>query len=650
MLRRWIPAVAAVAALLITAAIVATPLHAQEIPRLTGPVTDLANAVDSTSEIEDAIDELQRERGVQLFVLYVETTGDRSMASFTDDVREQNNLGASDALFVVAVEDQTYQLWLGDLAADDISQEEQDTLLADDVEPELRNGDFAGAAVATADSINSAISGDITDGGGGGGPNWGLILIVLVVLAGVVFGAYWLFATWRGDRRSAEERDRRTGELARKANATLLSTDDALRDAEQELGFAEAEFTPPEVAPFRTALDQARAHVKEAFAIRQKLDDHTPETPPQREAMLKEIISRCEQARQLVDAEKQRLDLARDLERRAPDVLKELPAQIEATEQALPAADANLAQLQQYAEASWRTVQGNIVEAQKRIEFAKTQSTHGADALARDDRKAAAAAVRAAQSSLGDASGLLGAIGTLADSMKEAQAKLSAQLPVAERDIRSARVALTGAAPELAAQVDQAEQNLAEAQRLSGGSRPDVLAAYQRAVQAEALADAVLRTTQEAEETRRREAGLARAAIASAESSYRRASDFVLSRRNGGIGREARTRLAEAERYLDQARSLVESHPRDATDQAQKAQRLADDALQRGQQDFGTWGKPDRGGMGDLGLGMVLGGILFGGGGGGGFGGTRWGSPGRGGGGFSFPGGGGGGRSRGGRW
>jgi hypothetical protein len=648
---RILAVLVALAALLL--ALRSGPALGQETPRLSGTVTDLANAVDSTSEIEDAADELQRETGTQLFVLYVDTTGNRNMEPYTDDVVATNNLGASDALLVVAVDDQTYQLWLGDLATDDVSVEEQDTLLAREVEPELRDGDFAGAAVAAASGINAAIDGDITgdDGGGGGSSIVGPLIVGVIVVGALGIGGWWLFSTWRGDRRSAEERDRRTGELAKRANTLLLQTDDALRDAEQEVGFAEAEFSADEIAPFQQALANARNEVKTAFSIRQKLDDGEPETPPEREKMLNDIISRCESAQALVHEETRKLDEQRDLERRAPEVLEALPANIKKVEQRIELARENLARLQQYAESSWRTVQGNIVEAEKRLAFARQGVVAGQAALQAQDSKRAAAAARTAQKARGEADALLEAIDALADGMQEAQAKLAAQMPEAETDIRAARAALNGATPELEARMMQAEQAIAESRRLASSARPDVLAAYRLAVEAEAIADDVLRISAEATEARQRERQVADAAIAGAESSYRRASDFVRSRRGGGIGREARTRLSEAERRLGRAHDLAAEQPREATQEAQAAQRLADDAVRQGQEDFGAWGRPGRGGgMDGLGIGIALGGILFGGGGGG-FGGTRWGSPGRGGG-FRMPGGfgGGGGRSRGGRW
>jgi hypothetical protein len=632
-----------------------SPARAGEAPRLSGPVTDLANAVDSTSQIESAINQLQRETGTQLFVLYVDTTGGQSMSSFTDDVVDLNNLGGSDALLAVATDDRTYQLWLGDLATDDVSQDEQDALLGREVEPELRSGDFAGAAIATASGINAAINGDIAGGGSGGGSGgsggwfWGVLLAVIAVAA-IAFGIYWLFNRWRSQHRSAEERDRRTGELAARANTLLLESDDLLRDAEQELGFAEAEFSAEDVAPFRDALGRAREQVKTAFATRQRLDDREPETPDQRASMLQEIIERCEAAQQLVAEQMRRLDEARDLEHKAPEVLKALPQQIAGVEALIDPAVASLERLQAYAESSWHTVQGNIIEARKRVAFAVGEVAAGQAAVDGGDRKRAATSVRASQKALGDARELLDAINTLVASTQEAQAKLAEQLPAAASDIRSARAALTrDAPPELTARLQQAERALEQAQQLSSQAKPDVLAAYRLSVEAEAIADDVLRETQEAAQAREREREVAESTIAAAEASYRRAGDYVRSRRGGGIGREARTRLSEAERRLDRAHELIDEDPRAATEEARRAQRLADDALQLGQEDFGVWGRPTRmgGGFGSMGLGIALGGILFGGGG---FGGTRWGSPGRGGG-MRIPGGfGGGGRSRGGRW
>jgi hypothetical protein len=94
------------------------------------------------------------------------------------------------------------------------------------------------------------------------------------------------------------------------------------------------------------------------------------------------------------------------------------------------------------------------------------------------------------------------------------------------------------------------------------------------------------------------------------------------------VGGEARTRLAEAQRHLDQAMQLAESDPVSALAHALQADALAELAGQLARADVGeysTGGGGMFGGGGGL-NGAILGGILidslFGGGrGGGGFGG-----------------------------
>jgi hypothetical protein len=128
--------------------------------------------------------------------------------------------------------------------------------------------------------------------------------------------------------------------------------------------------------------------------------------------------------------------------------------------------------------------------------------------------------------------------------------------------------------------------------------------------------------------------------------------------RRGNI--QARSRLREAERRIELARSFLEQDPRRAAEEAGQATRIAEDAISQmshgdsgmgyGGPVFGPGGSGGMGGLGGLG-GIILGGLggLARGGGGMSFPGGR-----RGGGGFGRSRGGsfgsGGGRSRGGRW
>src|SRR5690606_25255494 len=100
-----------------------------------------------------------------------------------------------------------------------------------------------------------------------------------------------------------------------------------------------------------------------------------------------------------------------------------------------------------------------------------------------------------------------------------------------------------------------------------------------------------------------------------------------------GIGQQARTRLSEAQRTLDEARRLQITDAAAAAATANRAASFAEEALRLASTDFDRYDRPytrsSGGGMGGAILGGVLGSILTGGGGG--IDGRRWGtrSPGR---------------------
>lgn len=661
---------------------------AQAIPRLGGPVTDLTGSLAGrTSEIESAIQRVRDADQVDVWVLFVDTNDGLTAEEFARRTFEANSLGGNDALFVVALTDRTDFVWTEDA---DITSDEINRVTAEIAEPLLRDGDYAGAAIAVAEALGAAKRPGVVAGGqpgaqpGGepgagtvpsGSPDAGSLLGVLWVVLGTLVGVglvvagLLLVVAWirrrRLDRRAAEERDRRTGQLAREANALLIQADDAIREADQEIGFAEAEFTEADVAPFRDAIAAARAELQASFVVRQQLDDDVPEDPETRERMLGEIVERSRRALGLIDEQRRRIKDLRELEERAPKLLDQLSGATEALEARLPAAETTFGRLAGYAPASWQPVKGNLEEARKRIAYARSELERGSAALA-TDRPAAARSARAAQDALAQASALLDAIERLAASLDAARDRLTAEIEAATSDVQRARAAVTAGRVDPAGQekVVEAERLLAAARAEAASAAPDVLVAIKQALQANATADEVLEGLRQEEERRAREAAALAAELRTAEVSVARAADFITARRNG-VGREARTRLAAAERCLETARALEATDTGAALRQARTAERLADEAYRLASDDFDDFDL--RGGRrhhGDELSGAILGGIILGnilgglarGGHGGGWGGTPWGSPGGGGfgggghGGGGVFGGGGGGHGGGGRW
>lgn len=676
-LRLAVLVVVAALALALAAApvLAATP----DIPRLEGPVTDLAGVMSSEDrqQAEQAINELLATGEAQLFVLIVDTTGDLSVTEYSDEVATANSLGGDDALTVIAVEDRTYATWAADALG--LSDDEIDRIgIA--METGLRDGDWGGAVAAATQTLETVVGPEPVPSPSGGSGVLGTLLALALVTAGGILLWQW----WRGRRAAqgeAEERDRRTGRLARDANALLIETDELIRDNEQELGFVEAQFGAEAVGGFRKALETAKAELQAAFRIRQQLDDAQADAPADREKMLTEIVERGNRAQALLEEQTARFQQLRDLERRAPEVLTEQETKVGSVDGRLAVATDTLAQIERESPGSARPLSGNVVEARKRLALASHAITEGRAALDRDDRGAAARAAQASQDTVAQASALLDAIDRGAEALRAATRQLDAQLATARADVAAAGEATEhNGDPALAGLAAAALARLQEAEDLAVGADRDLVAAYQLAKEAEAEADRIIAEVRAGEERRAKERASADAALRAAEISLARASDFISARR-AAVGPEARTRLAEADRSLLAGRALRVTEPAQAATQAARAAQLANDAYRLASEDFdreerrggavviggrpyGTgsgWGSDITGAI----IGGIIGSILSGGGRGGGFGGFGGGGRSPGGGGFGGFGGGrgggggrsiggsfggSGGRSRGGKW
>jgi uncharacterized membrane protein YgcG len=221
----------------------APPSLGADPTRLQSQVTDQVGALDGASaEIQAALDDLLDD-GVQLFVLFVATTEDLSATEFAEETARLSSLGGDDALLLVALEDRSDAIWVSEGLP--LTDAELDEVIIDVLEPGLRTGDFPAAVIATAEALGAAaapatpgptgpiVPGPIQTSPGGdpgtpgrSGIDLGLIAGLLLLVVGVALLLGWL-ARRLGERREADERDRRTGRLAREANATLVATDDA---------------------------------------------------------------------------------------------------------------------------------------------------------------------------------------------------------------------------------------------------------------------------------------------------------------------------------------------------------------------------------------------------------------------------------------
>ena len=400
-------------------------------------------------------------------------------------------------------------------------------------------------------------------------------------------------------------------ELRRQANAALVDTDDAVKTSAEEVGFAAAQFGDEQAAPFTAALDGAQADLDQAFKLRKQLDEAQDEAA-QRELLMR-ILKHTGAANARLDAEADRFDRLRDLERTAPEVLDRLEAQAGELEARRPEVERVLAELSGvYAASAVAPVVTAPADAAERLEFARQQIAAGRDDVAAGRQGEAAVDALAAEAAVGQTRELLDSVERLRRELTEAQARIDEAVAETRRDIAEAQ---TAGGPQLQPLATAAEAAVAAAADAAGpeGGR-DPLGALRRLKDADDALEEALQLIRD-EQARRakaaesydRTASAARSALASAE-------DFIRTHR-GGVDAGPRTAVAEARRELQRAEGLASSDPEAAAQHAARAQDLADEAFASAREQAGRAAAPMRGGAGGPGsmvAGMVIGGILAG--------------------------------------
>lgn len=627
------------------------------------------------ASVQSSIDELQQVAGVTLLVAYVDTISDPDdITEWRNEVVETNSLGANNGLLIVAVDDRLYDFSLDDSLG--ISDEERSEVERDDILPSLSTDDWAGAAIGAASGLAKALGeelpstagestdGDATDGTVTEEPAAGFNPLSTFLTLGLI--AVVLVAAVRWLRRRGKTAALPSGEVPQReldlrAGSLLVQLDDALETSEQEIGFAVAEFGDAQVEPFRTALDSARGKVKEAFRLKQRLDDAQPESDDEKRQITARIIDLCESADVELDAQADAFDELRDLSKNAAAALSGATSAAERASKRIDSVEAALGALRAtYAESALAAVAGNPEQARHLLTFAADQGAKAAESIRAGKSGEAALAVRAAQQSVGQAMRLLDAAERVDGELAAAVAKLHEAVTEVQHDIDEA-TSLPGPAkattsPDLDSLVTEAQRAVSGA-GVGGDARRDPVVTLARLNDLNGRLDAALLPAREQEIALRRAQATLERTVLTARSQIAAASDFIATRR-GGIGEGARTRVAEAQRHLAQAEALGPSDPAGALADAQAANSLAVSALNFAKTDVGdfwssdTASYPGNGGPSGSGgdvasavLGGILGGMISGGRGGGysspmsgGFGGFGGGSR-RSGGGGSFGGG-----------
>ncbi|MDQ1204157.1 TPM domain-containing protein [Microbacterium sp. SORGH_AS_0862] len=637
---RWAYAlVAALAAVFLVAGpAAATPpvqLGASYVSDEAGVLGDAERA-----QVEDRLERLAETDNLNLWVVYVDRFSSPSDAKdWATQTAEQGGLGPNQYLLAIAVDARQY--WISSDTSGPLSENQITAVDQDWVYPALREGDWAGAAIAAADGMSAARSGadgGADSGGGGGAPGVGssgsgsggavgIVIIVVSVLALAAVAAYFVIRAAR--RRAASRPAESTEDLGKRAAAALVAADDALREAEQEHGFAAAQFGEEATRGLREALTTARAELDQAFTLRQQLDDEIPDTDEQARAWHEQTLQLASAAAARVQAQ---LDAFADLRRIEQDLpatqerLRSSRAEAAAAQQSAQERFTQLAAL--YPAAALSTIVDNAAQATDRLALADAQLAAADAAADAGDTGKAAVALHTAEQALAQARQLADAVGAHGDRLAAAKAEIPALRAELVRDIAAAEQLpdpdgrLSAASAAARAQLDAADEDPAAA-----------LSALQRV---DDELDALLSSARDAAARAEHARQVLPPTLAHAQAQIGAAEDFISSRR-GAVGATARTRLADARASFGLAQQQAQAAPEQALDAASRAARLAADAISAAQSDVSGF-SGGAGGGGDLGA--MLGGILIGSalGGGrrrsGGFGGGGFGGGGFGGGGF----------------
>ncbi|GAA3824019.1 TPM domain-containing protein [Streptomyces chiangmaiensis] len=449
--------------------------------------------------------------------------------------------------------------------------------------------------------------------------------LVLPLVAVVVAVAVAAYASVRRIRRAATRTTPGGGtadvvpldELDRRSRRMLVETDDCVRTSREELGCAAALSGGETVRMYAEAVEFAAAELAQAFLIRQRLDDGEGEV----RVLLEEVLTRCDAAGRRLDAEAAGFDQIRALERTAPEALEHSETRFRELTARVGEADGMLSGLRErYALSAYLPVAGHDEEAKDRLVFAMVCLNRTRQALDGEGTGDAVVPLRAAETSVDQATLLLDGVTRLASVLAAAAAELPAALNAAEADLAEARGRLDTETvrADLRGRITHGESVVAAVREETGegagveGAQDarepyDPVDALRRIEQMAAGLD---RAQHRVPEGSRALARLQRALLV-ARGTVGAASDQVTAHR-GAVGCEARTRLAEAERRLRAAENTETPPvpaPADALADAREAATLARRARQLAERDVRAYGTPYAEGLWTGGA--VLGGILL---------------------------------------
>ena len=420
-------------------------------------------------------------------------------------------------------------------------------------------------------------------------------VMFLLLVGGVIAIAIAVARSSRRNRLAAQQAAQVDAEsaarAAQEANRQLLSADEQVRTATDELNYARAQFGLNSTDEFARAIEAGKAAVSRGFSAQAQMNSAT--APAEQLRLATAIMQDLGANMNPLSTIQASFATKRAEQASLPERIAEARERLAEELTDLERAKSELASISTlYPAQMLASLQDNPEQAAALLTSARS-ALDTAEASAPTDRAHAASALDTALRALTMANHQTDAIFSAKSDLDAIRDRLVSAISSISSDITDVNELNTDPAV-FNPLVADAHAAIAEAQAALANTG-DPLAALEHLRMSEATLDAALEPLRTKEEAYEKARTAAEAQISLAESAVSQAERYVQGRR-GAIDLDLRSTLNNAETALSTARRSLEDDPEAASTHAMNARALADSVMATPIQNFGgSWGAPTTG-------------------------------------------------------
>ena len=422
-----------------------------------------------------------------------------------------------------------------------------------------------------------------------------LSVMFLLLVGGVIAIAIAVARSSRRNRLAAQQAAQVDAEsaarAAQEANRQLLSADEQVRTATDELNYARAQFGLNSTDEFARAIEAGKAAVSRGFSAQAQMNSAT--APAEQLRLATAIMQDLGANMNPLSTIQASFATKRAEQASLPERIAEARERLAEELTDLERAKSELASISTlYPAQMLASLQDNPEQAEALLTSARS-ALDTAEASAPTDRARAASALDTALRALTMANHQTDAIFSAKSDLDAIRDRLVAAISSISSDITDVNELNTDPTV-FNPLVADAHAAIAEAQAALANTG-DPLAALEHLRMSEATLDAALEPLRTKEEAYEKARKAAEAQISLADSAVSQAERYVQGRR-GAIDLELRSTLNNAETALSTARRSLDDDPEAASTHAMNARALADSVMATPIQNFGgSWGQPTTG-------------------------------------------------------